>query len=407
MFSRNVTIALMVAVGSLGSPVVRASDSASDKTSQLGRQVPGAEATIEMICDQAVKNIAMRYNLNETQTATTNALMKREVDKFLREHENEIWPLMRSMLATQLAAKPPDDPAELRRLGKAARPLVQLAKDAIFTANEEWREILTPEQKRVHDFDLGEMEKTFEKIDQNFSSWAEGVPKDNPLFPPAGQIPEGSPPRPSRPAEGMPPRVDTPNLTIFDTFVEEFIKDYELNEGQIDTARSILKEFKEKAGVITSAKKEEFAKIATEREAATKNVDRAKIAELEQEYKKLLDPVYQLFGQMEERLKGLLNSAQLEQYTAKHQATEPGADKEATVTKEPPGKTPPRKPTASKKSATGKPEPAQRNENENASKGATKPDSAQRKKNEGKNAAKPEAAQRTENENENKNEDEG
>jgi len=401
MFFRNVIVALMVAVGSLGSPVVRASDSASDKTSQLGRQVPGAEATIEMICEQAVKNIAMRYNLNETQTAQTNALMKREVDKFLRDHEDEIWPLMRSMLATQLAAKPPDDPEEMKRLGKAARPIVQLAKEAIFTANEEWRAILTPEQKRVHDFDLGEMEKTFEKIDQNFSSWAEGVPKDNPLFPPAGQIPEGSPPRPPRPTEGLPPRVDTPNLTIFDTFVEEFIKDYKLNEGQIDTARSILKEFKEKATVITSAKKEEFAKIATEREAATKSVDRAKIAELEQEYKKLLDPVYQLFGQMEERLKGLLNSAQLEQYTAKHQATEPGADKDAAVVKEPAAKSPPRKRSSSKKSETAKPDPAQPNENENASKNAAGPDSNQHKRNEPKNSAKPEPAQRTENENKN------
>jgi hypothetical protein len=359
MPSRKVLLSLFVGAGLLAASAARASDSTDNSKSQLSRQVPGAEASIEMICEQAVKNISMRYNLNDAQTAQTNALMKREVDKFLREHEDEIWPLMRSMLATQLAAKPPDDPAELKRLGKAARPIVQMAKDAIFSANEEWRQILTPEQKRVHDFDLAEMEKTFEKIDQNFSAWAEGVPRDNPLFPPAGQIPEGSPPRPPRPAAGLPPRVDTPNLSIFDTFVEEFIKDYKLNEGQIDTARSILKEFKAKATVITSAKKEDFARIAKEREAATKKVDRAKIAELEKEYKKLLDPVYQLFGQMEERLKGLLNSAQLEQYAAKHQATEPAANKESTAVKQPPVKSSERKPSSSRKSAAVKPKPVE------------------------------------------------
>jgi len=384
MVLRKVLVVLTVAFGLFSTRSAPASDTSGSKASQLSRQVPGADATIEMICEQAAKNIALRYNLNEAQAAKTNELMKREVDKFLREHEEKIWPLLRSVLATQLAAKPPNDPEELKRVGKAARPLVQLAKDAIFRANEEWRAILTPEQKKVHDFDLGEMEKTFEKIDQNFSSWAEGVPKENPLFPAANQVPEGNPPRPPRPAEGLPPIVvDTIKLTIFDTFVEEFIKDYELDQGQIDTARSILKEFKAKATDIKAAKKEEFGRIAAEREAAMKKVDRKKIVELEQEQKKLLEPVYQLFGQMEERLKGLLNSAQLERYQAKHQAAEPTAepkpaatDKPATEAKpanadkpadaeKPPdaGKTAPesapKKPTASKKSGPAKP-PAER-----------------------------------------------
>lgn len=295
----------------------------------LKRQIPGAEATIEGICDQAVSNIAARYNLNEAQTVETRKLMKREVEKFIREHENEIWPLIRSLLASQMGAHPPESREELMRLGKGTRPLVQLAKDAIFRANEEWRQYLTEEQKKVHDFDLAEMEKTFEVIDKNFSAWAEGRPKSNPIFPPADQVVEGSPPQPPRPKGGLPaPRVDDAfKVTIFDTFVEEFIREYQLDQGQIDSARSILNEFKAKAVGIKIAKRSEFSRITAEQAEARKKRDKKKIKELEAQRSKLLQPVYELFALMENRLKGLLNSSQLERYAAKHKAVVPDPEK--------------------------------------------------------------------------------
>jgi len=291
-------------------------------------KIEQSSATIERIMAQAVRNIARRYNLNEEQTAKTETLMTREVYRFLKDHEDKVWPAIRDLLACQLGGNPPEDRAEIQRIGRAAGPLAKLAQDAILRANEEWRLSLTPEQKRMHDFDLAEMRKTFEGIDRNFEAWEKGEPAAGGIFPPPDpKLAERSPPLPPRPKKGVlqDPITLTFDLNIFDTYVEQFIQDYDLDEGQITSARSIRNEFKDKAADFMSANREDFGKILQAQEQALRGRDRESLSRAELLRKQLLKPVYAFFSQMGERLKGLLNSAQLERYAANH----PGEDGDA------------------------------------------------------------------------------
>ena len=292
-------------------------------------------ATIDKIMEQAVRNISRRYNLNDEQRKKTDEIMRRDVLQFLREHENEVWPLIHDLFRSGL--KPPENMDDVQRIGKAARPLSKLAKEAILRGNEEWRMYLTAEQKRLHDYDLAEMDKTFEQIDRNFEQWTNGEPPEGSLFPPPPR-PELGPPRPTKPTEGLPPpEVDVFDpRTIFDTFVEEFIKEYKLNEGQADSARSILAEYKAKANDFRNAKKLELTKIAQEMKTSIEGRDRKRIAAAEVERKKLLAPVYELFGQMEDRLSALLTTAQIERHEAQSKAvrvSEPKARKQSASVK--------------------------------------------------------------------------
>jgi len=290
---------------------------------------PAAAATIENILNTAVQNIARRYNLNESQTRYTDEMMKTEVHKFLLEHENVVWPVIRDLLSTQVIGKAPDDDAKMKSIGKVTRPLAELAKEAILRSNAQWREILTDEQKKVHDFDLSEMEKQFERIDANLESWEQGKRTEDSIFGSNKRVVEGSPPRPPKPPEKelreSPVEESLKITTLFDTFAEEFIKEYDLSESQIDTARSILKEFKAKANDFKNTKKHEFAELASEQKQAIEARDRGKLKEVEAKRKTLLEPVYTLFGEMEGRLKGLLTSAQLERSAANVPSSEPGA----------------------------------------------------------------------------------
>lgn len=274
--------------------------------------------------EAAVHNIAIRYNLNEVQKQYTGELMKREVRRFLRDHEAEVWPAIRGMLATQMGTRPPDDPEEVKRLGQGARPIAQLAKEAIFRANAEWREILDAEQKALHDFDLAEMREAFTQIDENLAAWEKGEPAaDKGIFPPPSGRP--GPPLPTKPPltkhKGL--VVDEVPIGILEAFVEEFIKDYQLDEGQITAARSILAEFQEKANSFKKAKKEEFAQIVAEREKAKAERDTGGIRRATAKHKKLLEPFYAIFGEMEERLQGLLTTAQKEQYAERQKGGRP------------------------------------------------------------------------------------
>ena len=278
-------------------------------------------ATVEKIMEQAVRNISMRYNLNKEQTDKTRKIMQREVHRFLREHENEVWPLIRDLLASQLGGKPPDDMNEVKRIGRSARPLVQLAKDAIFRGNEEWRKFLTSDQQRMHDHDLAQMDQTFQTIEKRFDQWAEGMPSGR-LFPGPPEV-DHSPPRPPKPDPGLPkPRTEIIDpYRIFSVYVEEFIKKYDLSEGQIDSARSILEEFRAKAIDFKMHNRQSLLKIENDYTAAQKAGDRKKLSQVEIQRKKLLKPIYELFAQMDRRLTALLTTAQRQRFASADQPT--------------------------------------------------------------------------------------
>ena len=303
-------------------------------------QAPAA-ATVDRIMEQAVRNISVRYNLNDAQTAETHELMKREVYRFLKDHENEVWPAIRDLLAAGL--KTPEDTDDRKRLGAGARPLAKLAAEAIFRANEEWRLLLRADQKRVHDFDMAEMETTFGKIDKTFGEWEAGRATAEGLFP-QPQLEGREPPRPSEPPPGIPdPTKELFDPShIFDTLANDFIREYQLEEGQVTSVRSILKEFKGQASDYVSAQKLQFARVAGERQEAYKARDRDAIQKAAATHKKLLEPIYGLCTQLRNRLEALLTTAQIQRH-AEGNRGRAGAPKGPALTKkaDPENKTPP------------------------------------------------------------------
>ncbi len=318
---RATKIALFLSI-SLCLPVAASaqtkSQSRDETKAELSTGLPAPAATVDAIMAQAVRNIAVRYNLNDGQMEKTHQLMKREVEAFLRDHEEEVWPVIRDLIHSQF--RDPANEEDRKRLGKAAGPLAKAAKEAIFRANEEWRLYLTPGQREVHDFDLSEMEKTFTSMDENLNSWAAGTKTNKSIFPDP-QIANAGPQRPAKPDGHKLPR---PEIVygfkpdhIFDTIVEEFIKEYELEKGQITSARSILEEFKAKANDFKASKKDELAKIYAELTAAHERRDSKAKQQLDADRKKLFEPVMELTEQMGERLRNLLTTAQLQRHAEK------------------------------------------------------------------------------------------
>lgn len=282
---------------------------------------PPEYATIEKIMDNAVKGIARRYSLNEAQTKYTEELMRREVQRFLRENYDEVWPAVRDLLSAGLRA--PQNGDDAARVGKAALPLALKARKAIIDGNMEWRKILTPEQQAVHDYDLAAMEKTLDQIEENFKSWVDGKPTTGPLIPP-GPDPKFGPRPPKQPPPGLPqPQSEFADaLAMFDKYVEEFIKDYELDAGQIESARSILKEHRDKAQAHLDRNKAELEKIREGMQQAHEAKDRDKRNELETQHQALLEPVNELFTQMDGRLKALLTTAQIQRHEERQKSQE-------------------------------------------------------------------------------------
>ncbi len=335
-----------------------ASDPQKSLKNDLQSSKTASAATVETIRRAAVKNIATRYNLNERQIMLTDELMEREVYRFLSEHEETVWPAIRDLLSCQLGANPPGV-NKARQIGKSVLPIIIEAKKAIFRGNDEWRTILSDDQKTMHDWDMAEMEKQFQKINRNMQSWVDGNPNGGGLFP--AQDMANSPPQPMLPSEDWEPGSSPAELQpaervvertpatplpkagpstekgfhpdVFEKFVEEFIKDYHLGQGQIDSARSILKEYKGKAALFYKKASSQLSLLEKQEKQAQRPFDRKAMAKIRTQRKALLQPIYELFGKMEERLKALLNRTQLAQYRERQPEAPTFEDQEKKSTK--------------------------------------------------------------------------
>lgn len=278
--------------------------------------MPPEYPTVERMMNIAVENIGKRYNLSEEQLEKTREIMYRDVTSFLQEHHNDIWPLIRQVLKYQWGTQAPDSTDEAKRFGKQALPIFQAAKEAIYRGNLEWREYLTEDQKRVHDYDLSEMQNTFGYMEEEFKSWEDGRPTGRGIFPPAPQMERLPDPGPAPARLPAPAQVQLFNLDSFETIVDAFIKEYNLSEAQRVSARSIMTEYQGQARAYKDRAKSEFERVSRAIEEAKKNRDNAARKAAEAEYRQLLQPIDKLLDEMKDRLRAILTTAQVRQHSA-------------------------------------------------------------------------------------------
>jgi len=273
---------------------------------------------VDLLMQRAADNIARRYNLNATQRAQTQEMLTREVTQFLNEHQ-EIWPLVRDMARMQQAGEQPSGkPAQ--RLAEKALPLIREIEATIVEANLRWRDILTEEQKQMHDFDLQDMAKTFAKMNDNFRSMASGGPGVAEIFPAANKdVP--APPKPPQPdANFAPPPPDAeqrelPQEHMWDRYVEEFIRDFNLDDSQSEAALSILRECKQRAQDYRNNKRDDFRQVEerlrdAKRADQSPDVRASKLKVWKQIERSLNKPILDMFLELQERLEPIPTDAQ-------------------------------------------------------------------------------------------------
>jgi len=296
------------------------SSAAGDDKEAATREVRRLWNTEQMM-RQAAENIGNRYNLNNAQREYTHRMLTTEVNRFLEEHD-DIWPLIRDLARCQLRGEVPEGEMA-KRLGATALPILSEAKEAILRANQQWREeCLTPEQRKMHDWDLRDMEKTFSKMEANFMAMSDGTPVRQGIFP-EPNTDEPQPVRPRQPSERHKPRPYAqasrarPQEDWWDNIVQDFIKRYQLDNSQSEAAFSILRDCKERARTYRESKDKEFADLAKKiaelhRSSANEppklgREKRRLVAKLE---KRLNKPITDLYKELMNRLDPIPTDAQ-------------------------------------------------------------------------------------------------
>ena len=316
----TISFVLLVPVSSRAEAPKRESAAAEDVEAEIARREVEGFWQVDAILEQAVNNIAARYNLNDVQKSITAEMMNEGVKGFLDEHQDEIWPLIRDLALLQRKGAAPD-PETAKRIGPAAAEILRLARDEILRYNKEWHEILTEDQRHVHDYDMNEMTKTFETMEQNFDAWGEGQIAKRPIFPQPKSLAD-QPPTPSRPTDGdLPGGKPTEHAPMFvshlEAYLKKFVEDYQLTDPQREAAQSILREISDRTATFQKTHAKELDAI---KDRIAKAESREQRRNLILERRRITKPLDDLFKEFKARLDQIPEQAQRERYEAKRQA---------------------------------------------------------------------------------------
>lgn len=282
----------------------------------------------DVMMEQATINISRRYNLNQEQEAYTRQLLKSRTRAFLAEHEDDLRGMLKELFVQQLRGATPDS-EQAQTWGHRAEPLLEAAKKAILDGNLEWRDVLDEKQRKIHDIDLRLMNKNFQMLEERFTRWSQGdfKPSDYLTARPAPasgirQRPRLSPTAPLKPSSVQ------RSEDFWDIYVKKFIRDYDLDDAQRNSALAILKDMKEKVARVRKHSE-------TERKAAQEalhqlirdKADSQKLKEASRRMRLAHAPIAQLFEELRSRLARLPTEAQRKRvehdYIGQTAATQP------------------------------------------------------------------------------------
>ncbi|NOX59279.1 MAG: hypothetical protein GXP29_10525 [Planctomycetes bacterium] len=274
---------------------------------------------VDSMMEQAAANIGRRYNLNDAQMETTKKMLVEEVTKFLDTHDN-IWPLVRDLGRYQIKGEGPQGDAA-RRIGDNALPLMNDIRETILRCNEDWGSILNEDQRKLHEWDLRDMEKTFGKMEENFTRMSKGESINPGIFPGPNDHDVPAPPVRKKPKQSFKPKLARTaresrlQEDTWEAYVQSFIKKYTLDDGQSESARSILRECKVRASAYRKSKDRDFVEARkrlqeTRRSNQPEQIKKTKEKVWTQLLQNLRKPVDELFVELKDRLARLPTSAQ-------------------------------------------------------------------------------------------------
>ena len=322
---------------------------------------------IDALIDNHARFLARKYDLSDEQDEFTQQYLKLKADEFLEQHRELAYELIDELFAVRSGADVSTE--QLVDWGRRALPLYEEAKTLIVAGNDEWRDILTPEQRVIHDEDLRLMYQSFEMTEDQLSRIIAGEMtieefRRGPQAPPARANPPRLEPAPAPVSRPEPPSASStkrlpneprkrsdPKVTRvnprerpgpagsgmleppgrgnrgrgraaqkaasesqWETYVREFVSKYQLDDGQTQRAQAILKDCQERADRITTKRKPEMEQLDKKLLELGSSKDKNKLAELakiRERKTKLMEPIDQIFErQLKPRLEKLPTRAQ-------------------------------------------------------------------------------------------------
>lgn len=145
---------------------------AQDRSGRAG--IDAVMDNIDLLIDNYARFLVKKYELDAEQAEYTGKLLRERAHGFLDEHEDEVRNLVGEMFEARINGGANLTQDDVTAWGRRAAPLFNQAKKIISDGNADWREILTDEQKRIHDEDLALMHESFDTTQSQIDAMVTG-----------------------------------------------------------------------------------------------------------------------------------------------------------------------------------------------------------------------------------------
>lgn len=152
MLIRRATVAAAALVGAISASVAPAQERGGPADAILGN--------LDGLIDNYAMLLVRKYDLDDRQTDYTKQLLRARTKDFFSRHESEVRELMDQLFSARAGTNLTQE--DLMNWGRRVSPLFEEAKHVIVESNDQWRQVLNEEQRRIHDKDLALMAESFE-----------------------------------------------------------------------------------------------------------------------------------------------------------------------------------------------------------------------------------------------------
>ncbi len=275
-------------------------------------------------------DMAAEFEFDEEQHERLRESATTRWPKFFNDNRSQIQPLINEFVEMRFEPTPPSN-ERVQTWSKNALPVFEKLQGQLQEGANDLRELLSPIQKAEFEFKMAQFGVGLKMAQTKLQSWADGDFSDSDeymFWEPTGKErrrrneerraarearrrdAEG-PPADGALAEAAPPQpVDqiTEELHAWDKHVDRFVRLHELDEGQVGTARSVLKELKARATAHRDRNIRQIAKL--EQRIASSDGSKEELADIKKQLLELYGPIDTMFQELQARLKQIPTAEQ-------------------------------------------------------------------------------------------------
>jgi hypothetical protein len=286
---------------------------AASQSTPLGGFWP-TESMTRSVLARWVDESAVELDLSEDQQAQILENALNRWPKFLEENRAELQPLLNEWIEMRLAMEPPST-EQVQAWSERMLPVWQKIRGQFNDGIEDVREVLNPLQRAKFESEVLQFNTGLNVAEAKIKQWHRGEFKEHEFWDPPRSVRKKR--REARKAEQRGEQIEAEaqpvdqvaeELKSWDRYTEEFIRIYELDEGQKSTARSCLKELRDRATAYRDRNIDRINKL--EDRIARSDGSRDELKEIEKLLIEVYGPIDDMFKELQARLEGIPTSAQ-------------------------------------------------------------------------------------------------